>query len=285
MLAGAATSVALWVAAHHYWTDGHIRNIRFLFHSVRDQLILDGRSDFAIATAVLFALVIFGLHLAVCYTRLKARLILLWLGTQLTLYYIMTLGALNVHTGTGGGFYTYSLFDFETPVPYLLLGVAVLSVVHAILATKHAIRKETTICGISPLPLVFVLSFLALGAAVADGFLRPAWGYEFQEMMNRISVFYAVAALGMLAWLVWNVIRRIEGEVERLAIWSFTLASGSVLLIVFSAVPAVVCGQLALRRIRRTGLQGRGLAIAGICIGYFFIFVCIAAVLLPIILR
>ncbi len=285
MLAGGASIVALGIAAHHYWTDGYIRSIPLLFESIRDQIVFDGRADFAIATAILFALVIFGSHVAVCHTRAKAGLILLWLGTALTVYYIMTLGALRICTGSGGRSYVFPLYHFETPVPYLVLGIAILCVVHALLATKHVIMRGTADSRVSPLPLVFVLSFMALGAAVADGFLRPRWGYGFRDMMIRISVFYAVAAVGMLTWLVWHAMRRIEGKVERLALWSISLASGSIVLSVLSAVPAVVCGHLALRRIGKTGLQGRGFAIAGICIGYFFILAFGAAVLLPIILR
>ena len=33
-------------------------------------------------------------------------------------------------------------------------------------------------------------------------------------------------------------------------------------------IPAIICGHLALRQIRRTGEQGRGLALAGLILGY-----------------
>jgi hypothetical protein len=65
------------------------------------------------------------------------------------------------------------------------------------------------------------------------------------------------------------------GKNEPLAIWSFVL--GIVGLLGFCCGPvlgiaAVICGHLALSKLRtRPDLEGRGLAIAGLIIGYFAI--------------
>ena len=64
---------------------------------------------------------------------------------------------------------------------------------------------------------------------------------------------------------------------NKMAVWGFVLAC--VGLIVFGFVGALataLCGR-ALRTIRRTGARGRGLAIAGMCIGLVdFVFYVIA---------
>lgn len=61
------------------------------------------------------------------------------------------------------------------------------------------------------------------------------------------------------------------GQTEQLAIWSLALSLlGLFCCGLFAGIPGVICGHLALSKIDRTpGLQGRGLAIAGLIIGYF----------------
>lgn len=61
------------------------------------------------------------------------------------------------------------------------------------------------------------------------------------------------------------------GQTEQLAIWSLVLSLlGLFCCGLFAGIPGIVCGHLALSKIdRNPGLQGRGLAIAGLIIGYF----------------
>jgi hypothetical protein len=62
---------------------------------------------------------------------------------------------------------------------------------------------------------------------------------------------------------------------EGLAVWSFVLSLIGLwcCFLVVLEIPAVICGHLALSRIRRTPqLGGRGLAIAGLIIGYVGLF-------------
>lgn len=57
----------------------------------------------------------------------------------------------------------------------------------------------------------------------------------------------------------------------RLAVWSLVLAiAGLVLIGPLGGIPAVICGHIAVRRIKRSSgtLRGRGLAIAGLVVGY-----------------
>jgi hypothetical protein len=58
---------------------------------------------------------------------------------------------------------------------------------------------------------------------------------------------------------------------EPLAIWSLVLSLlGLFCCGLLSGVPGIICGHLALSKIeKRPGVQGRGLAIAGLVIGYF----------------
>ncbi|MFN4001864.1 DUF4190 domain-containing protein [Microcella sp.] len=49
---------------------------------------------------------------------------------------------------------------------------------------------------------------------------------------------------------------------------SNSLALVAFILSFFASVPAVVCGHVALRQIRRTGDSGRGFAVASLWIGY-----------------
>ena len=61
------------------------------------------------------------------------------------------------------------------------------------------------------------------------------------------------------------------GQTEPLAIWSLVLSLlGLFCCGLISGVPGIICGHLALSKIeKRPELQGRGLAIAGLIIGYF----------------
>ena len=61
------------------------------------------------------------------------------------------------------------------------------------------------------------------------------------------------------------------GQTEPLAIWSLVLSLlGLFCCGLVSGVPGIICGHLALSKIeKRPEVQGRGLAIAGLVIGYF----------------
>jgi len=61
------------------------------------------------------------------------------------------------------------------------------------------------------------------------------------------------------------------GKTEPLAIWSLVLSlMGLFCCGLFTGIPGVVCGHLALSKIEKTpGLEGHGLAVAGLIIGYF----------------
>ena len=48
-----------------------------------------------------------------------------------------------------------------------------------------------------------------------------------------------------------------------------TLAIAAFVLAFVAALPAVICGHIALGQIQRTGQSGRGLAIASLWLGYF----------------
>lgn len=58
-----------------------------------------------------------------------------------------------------------------------------------------------------------------------------------------------------------------------LAGWSLGLGLGSLLCGIFTAIPAVICGHMAISRINRSGGRetGRGLAITGLVAGYLMI--------------
>jgi hypothetical protein len=62
----------------------------------------------------------------------------------------------------------------------------------------------------------------------------------------------------------------VTSRVEPLAIWSLVLSAlGLVCCGFVLGIPGVICGHLALSKIRtHAGLEGRGLAIAGLVIGY-----------------
>ena len=61
------------------------------------------------------------------------------------------------------------------------------------------------------------------------------------------------------------------GSTNNLAIAAFVLAF-------VAALPAVICGHIALGQIQRTGQSGRGLAIASLWLGYFVLVFAIVAV-------
>nr|WP_249420112.1 DUF4190 domain-containing protein [Rhabdothermincola salaria] len=70
-----------------------------------------------------------------------------------------------------------------------------------------------------------------------------------------------------------------SARTEPLAIWSLVLsilgfACG------LSAIGGIICGHLALGAIKRNGTGGKGLAIAGLVIGYLFVAAFVAVVLL-----
>jgi uncharacterized protein DUF4190/uncharacterized protein DUF4339 len=66
-----------------------------------------------------------------------------------------------------------------------------------------------------------------------------------------------------------------------LAIWSFALGLASFGFYFLTAIPAIVCGHLALAQIRRSGgrLGGEGLAITGLIFGYFFVAILVVILL------
>ena len=70
-----------------------------------------------------------------------------------------------------------------------------------------------------------------------------------------------------------------SARTEPLAIWSLVLSLLGVLC-GLGAVGGVICGHLALGAIKRNGTGGKGLAIAGLVIGYLFIAATVAVVLL-----
>ncbi len=72
-----------------------------------------------------------------------------------------------------------------------------------------------------------------------------------------------------------------RGPLSQLALWSLILSILSwVACSVLAAIPAIICGHMALGRIKQNpSLEGRGLAQAGLIIGYINIALsCISAV-------
>jgi hypothetical protein len=65
-----------------------------------------------------------------------------------------------------------------------------------------------------------------------------------------------------------------------LAWWSLYLGLASIILSILTAIPAIICGHIALSRIKKSqdSLTGRGMAIAGTILGYIFIFFVIFAI-------
>lgn len=75
------------------------------------------------------------------------------------------------------------------------------------------------------------------------------------------------------------------GEMEKLAIWSISLAAGGFVLGPLTGIPAIVCGHIALRRIKTGGARGSGLAITGLVIGYLTVIGFALAILRPLLGR
>ena len=81
------------------------------------------------------------------------------------------------------------------------------------------------------------------------------------------------------------------GPTSQLAIWSLVCGCLSLICGLFGAVPAIILGHLALGDIKKNpGRSGRGLALAGLIIGYvmtvlLIIVLCIYAAMLPTILK
>ncbi len=61
------------------------------------------------------------------------------------------------------------------------------------------------------------------------------------------------------------------GPTSRLAIWSLVCACLSFFCCVFTSIPAIILGHMGLGEIKRNpALQGRGMALAGLVLGYVF---------------
>jgi hypothetical protein len=67
-----------------------------------------------------------------------------------------------------------------------------------------------------------------------------------------------------------SVLRQVAAPTVQLAIWSLVLAVLSFFCGWLTAIPAVICGHVASSKIRKSGgaLGGKGIAIAGLIIGY-----------------
>jgi len=74
---------------------------------------------------------------------------------------------------------------------------------------------------------------------------------------------------------------RVSRTTNSLAIASLCCGIGQVLAGILAGIPAIVLGFVAISQIRRTGEDGRGMAIAGIVLG--FISIIVTAVLIVII--
>jgi hypothetical protein len=73
-----------------------------------------------------------------------------------------------------------------------------------------------------------------------------------------------------------------DTRTDPFAITSFILGICSFILWPLGAIPAIVFGHLSRRRIRNSpALQGNGLAIAGLSLGYFFLAASIAGLVVP----
>jgi hypothetical protein len=93
--------------------------------------------------------------------------------------------------------------------------------------------------------------------APAYGYGQPtAYGYGYTVPVAKTTNGLAIAALvlGCLQFFLW----------------------------VLSGIPAIICGHIALSQIRRTGQEGRGMAIAGLIIGYLGLVLFVAFVVLVI---
>jgi hypothetical protein len=65
-----------------------------------------------------------------------------------------------------------------------------------------------------------------------------------------------------------------------LAVASLVCSIGSFIIIPFGFIPGIICGHMALKRIAQTpALRGRGMAKAGLIIGYVAVALCLLVVI------
>jgi hypothetical protein len=76
---------------------------------------------------------------------------------------------------------------------------------------------------------------------------------------------------------------RVGRKTNSLAIASLCCGVGLLLAGIIAGIPAIVLGFLAIRQIRRTGEDGRGMAIAGIVLGFISIIATAALIILVIV--
>lgn len=70
------------------------------------------------------------------------------------------------------------------------------------------------------------------------------------------------------------------GKTPGLAVASMILGVASLLLGLLAAIPAIICGHLALNRIKKDRIQkGRGMAIAGLILGYVVALISIVSII------
>jgi len=76
--------------------------------------------------------------------------------------------------------------------------------------------------------------------------------------------------------------QQIKVKFSSLATASIVLGATSLLCSIFTAIPAIICGHIALSEIKSSNgtLTGRGLALAGIIIGYVALAYFIAIIIL-----
>jgi hypothetical protein len=70
-----------------------------------------------------------------------------------------------------------------------------------------------------------------------------------------------------------------QPKTSGLAIASLVCSAGSFIIIPFGFIPGIICGHLALKQLtREPGLRGRGLAKAGLILGYLAVVLCLVVV-------
>jgi len=63
----------------------------------------------------------------------------------------------------------------------------------------------------------------------------------------------------------------IPGPTSKLAVWALALGCVSIFLSIFTSIPAIILGHLGINQIRKNpGMQGHGMALAGLILGYCF---------------
>jgi hypothetical protein len=113
--------------------------------------------------------------------------------------------------------------------------------------------------------------------AHAEG--RLSW----DEFDNRSTALFGAKTYDQLATLTADLSSRIpavppqvyapgtayqEPPLNNLAIASFSLGLSQIFFWFLASIPAIICGHLARRQIRRRGEQGAGFAMAGLVLGY-----------------